>query len=196
MPSTTDEEYARYPTPFQNLIGYAITLPIAALIFIGLNSSFLASEEHVIDFIFGGLAFSSIVLFLKFVTIVNQGTTYTKKLRRRGVKPLTAFLVSIVAVPAFTTFAFYKGLPRAINYFISEPGEITVTVRAKRNPYRSRDCSGKLWLDEYKYFANDFICGVKKEHWEMLESGDKLILVGMVSTFGFEFKGYTIQAAN
>lgn len=71
-----------------------------------------------------------------------------------------------------------------------------MTVRAKRNPYRSRDCSGKLWLDEYKYFANDFICGVKKEHWEMLESGDKLILVGMVSTFGFEFKGYTIQAAN
>lgn len=177
---------------FRNIAGNTIALSIAGLTLIGISTNFLANEEILTDFIFLGLAFSFIIIFLQVVAIINQGHKYREKLQRRRIKPLVAFFAVLFGTPLFTTFAIYKGLPPTLNYFLGEPGSIQVSVLGKYHTHNRINCKGKVWLAEYRAFSNNYFCGIHEDHWNKIKTGDRLLLKGKLSRFGIQIHGYSI----
>lgn len=106
---------------------------------------------------------------------------------------LLGILGSIVVVPLFLYTAIAKGLPILCHHVLSAPGQITVTVQSKASSFSSKNCAaGGIRIQEYAYLMNDDLCGFKQSHWENFKHGDKLILQGKKSSFGFSYKRYAL----
>lgn len=110
-----------------------------------------------------------------------------RKQRRLGILSL------IVVVPLFLYTSIARGLPILLHHVLSAPGEMTVTIRSKASSFSTKNClSGGVRVEEYVYLMNDHLCGFKQAYWENFKPGDKLILQGKKSSFGFSYKRYAL----
>ncbi len=91
----------------------------------------------------------------------------------------------VAAIMCFT-LPLARGLPVALHYMTAEDGgEMVVTVEKKTS---RKHCRRGAYIEEFTYMFNNEICGISKKYWEQLEPGQKLLLKGPVSDFGFTYK--------
>lgn len=157
---------------------------VVTLALVGTFSSVLLHESYLQYYsIFIALvAIGVLVYFLRFV--------YVHKTRFRGFSFIlfACFCTGIFSL--FIFFTFIRGLPTALHYLSAKASVQAFTVEKKYSHYEQAYCFGGIRLQEFQFYLNREICGLQKQDWQQLKKGDKLLLLGKRSPFGFTFKQY------
>ena len=98
----------------------------------------------------------------------------------------------LIIFPLFCIYGIVNGVPAIGHYFASRSDELILTVSRKSFRYYNRLCNGRIEFQEYHYYFNEHICGIRYIDWKAIRSDDKLILKGNNSIFGFSMKDYQI----
>ena len=136
-----------------------------------------------------------IACFIATALIVKLYISATNEIQKRdgAKKTKTNYIVIFITVIfafGYVYLSLMKGVPAALHALTSEEGNLVVTVDFKPSRYSDRRCAGGIYLKGYNYFLNNRICGIGKETWDSLRSGDSLTLFGSKSLFGFRYSKY------
>lgn len=98
----------------------------------------------------------------------------------------------MLCVPLMTLPFCMYGLPLVLHKVASNEARVVVTVSHASFPFKRKRCSGKVYIEEYRLNGEQRVCGIQEEQWSALASGDKIILFGDKSIFGFTYERYKV----
>ena len=185
------------PSKQQKILGYPI-LVFVLLFLYSLFSNALVFEDVSRKFMFiaAGVWFALVALFTIFYFLPDS------KLRKRTVNDghdaLSDFVIIPTAIALITYGGIVVGLPKLLHDVTRQSSQLVVTVKKLGSRYEgtnsrySRDCSGKVYLEEFVYLGSDYMCGMQLEHWRALKPGDSIKLIGSQSEFGFSYSSYEL----
>ncbi|KPZ70544.1 hypothetical protein AN944_02292 [Shewanella sp. P1-14-1] len=163
-------------------IGNSILILIAFSLFL---SGIISDESTLVSssFLYIILGAGAAYLFRKFTPELHSNKS--KKERRKH--QMSAFLVFI-----FITVAAPLATARYGHILLTWSGqskevELELTVDYVSSTYGSAYCAGAIRLKGYSHFANGKLCGVSRSIWSQLKSGDRIIVQGIKTYWGFEY---------
>ncbi|PQJ50434.1 hypothetical protein BTO01_26245 [Vibrio jasicida] len=83
-----------------------------------------------------------------------------------------------------------KGLPVMTHHLISDEAIILNSVKETRHGYKNKGSDGCVYINGYRFWYNNFICGLTEEDWYEVKPDDVLVLKGSKSAIGFSYQGY------
>ena len=185
------------PSKQQKILGYPI-LVFGLLFFYSLFSNALVFDDvsRKLMLIAAGVWFVWVVLFTIFYFLPDS------KLRKPNINDghdtLSVFVIIPTAIALLTYCGIVVGLPKLLHDVTHQSSQLVVTVKKLGSRYEgtssrySRDCSGKVYLEEFVYMGSDYMCGIQIEHWKDLKPGDSIRLIGSQSEFGFSYGSYEL----
>lgn len=172
-------------------IGISIVICVSLLVILGIFNGTLVNNS-VLKVAAIVTAFLSIVCVP--LTIRPVLHMYAHEYAGRPIKRWRMYLGFTLMVLIFLYIATARGIPIILNYILSSPGEIIVTIRSKDSDYKTKHCrAGGINVVEFNLFLNSEICGFQREHWEVFKPGDQLTLLGRKSPFGFSYQRYSLD---
>lgn len=94
----------------------------------------------------------------------------------------------IIGVPILSTIFLEMSVPAALHYFFSKPSEKIVIIEKKLQGHRLY-CHNGVILKGHDSL-NGRVCGLDDTTINKISSGDKLVLSGNTSIFGFTYNKY------
>ena len=190
-PSTLIGKAIYYSTLF--LLVLMLVLSVAVIWF-----DILVPNAIYINLVEWALALS-LAIFVLWVYSAFIGDTFMRRnmektLSQRGKRKWPVILGMALVFPIIFVLGFAKGIPLTEHYIFAKDAEIMLTVDRKGSSYYSKHCSGELYFREYPYLFNDSICGIQKADWEAIHAGQKIVLIGDQSHFGFVTKSYRVES--
>lgn len=199
----SDDEKERPQTTSAKIIftaTWTILFCLAALMIVGIWSDILVDNRVFVPLLKVSLALSAVfVVYLIYVMFI--GDTFArrniermqdkrgKKRKRRWTAVLGLFLL----IPTLFILGIAKGLPFIGHYFTAHDAEMTLTIARKSSSYHQRYCSGRIEFKAYPYLFNDEVCGIQKADWETIQPGEKIVLIGKQSKYGFTVERYRLM---
>lgn len=176
-------------SPKQKLIAYLI-FGVLALSLAGMFNNILVDDA--ISAILTKIALSISLVLIAVVTffLFKNDSSLRAQINRQNKSPWLLFICFAISIPIFMHLALAQGIPATLHFIFSSESKIEVTVRGKSSSYRSKSCKGGVYLEGYNSFLNSRICGIDRQTWQSLSSGDQLMLHGSKSFFGFHYKRY------
>lgn len=178
--------YKKSQTKYQKLATTILYL-IFPLSFIGFFSRTLIYQWFLDLFFYPVLLMSLVVASVVAYQILFRVRDRVEgELKKRNKKLWTGVIGVYIFVPIFFYSALLKGVPVLIHSLTYSSSEVHLKVRKKSYRYSVKHCrSGAIFIEGYDYFLNDKLCGFIKSDWESIAAGDRIILMGKVSKFGF-----------
>ncbi|ABZ77481.1 hypothetical protein Shal_2932 [Shewanella halifaxensis HAW-EB4] len=183
--------FAPKNTKLQKLLAYIFML-LLALMLVAVFSSTLVDDEIYEQISLFSAVLSVVLLVGMFWGLKQKNSWLRAHLDNQPRHPLKVILSMVIGLPLLLHFSLAKGLPVLLHTLLAEKAVIVATIDDKRFGYYSRTCDGGLYLGGYRFWGNDYICGIKKEDWDSYQSGDKLALYGDKSILGFTYQKYTL----
>ena len=190
--------YRDGPSKQQKILGYPIIVFVLLFLY-SLFSNALVFDDvsRKLMLISAGIWCVWVILFTIFY--FSPDSMLRKRNRNDGHDTLSDFVIIPAAIAFLTYGGVVVGLPKLLHDFTGQSSQLMVTVKKldsrykKRTSYRhSRDCSGKVYLEEFLYVGSDYICGIQIEDWKDLKPGDSFRLTGIQSEFGFSYRSYEL----
>lgn len=179
--------FAKSATPSQK-VGISVVLCVTLLSTFGIFNRTLVDEQVMRAAVIAAPFLTLLCLPLVVRPVLRNPSLGFSKSRWKRWRMILGFAF---IVWLFIHNAIARGLPIFCHYLVSSPGEITVTVTAKASEYKTKGCSsGRVTLTEFGSIWNSDLCGLQQAHWQRLKPGDKLLLQGQKSIFGFSVKRY------
>lgn len=187
--------FSESATPKQKaLICFIVT--ILSLSITGMVSDTLVNEKIGVPLAWLSIITSIILIAYLQILLCIKSSSFRKNIEAQGKALWRTRLPLIIIIPIFIYPSIFKAVPATAHLFSSTSGNIEVTVSKRGSSYSSKTCNGGVYLQEYSLFMNTQICGIHKEHWNKLSSGDQLRLYGQKSPFGFTFERYQVLTAH
>ncbi|WP_299803200.1 hypothetical protein [uncultured Shewanella sp.] len=183
--------FAPKTTKTQKVLGYFFML-LLALMMIAVFSNTLVNDVLYERLSLFAATLSLLLLIALFWGLKQKNSWIRVNLDNQPRSPIKVILSVTIGIPILLHFALAKGLPVLLHSFTADKAVVIATIDDKRFGYYSRTCDGGLYLGGYRFWGNDYICGIKKEDWDSYQSGDKLALYGDKSLFGFTYQKYTL----
>ena len=171
------------------LINFVI---IIVLMFASIKKNILVNNDIMLLFLWCGIAYASIILLIIIYSLFKNNSQLRKNWESVFNRIWVILFACIVIMPFISIISFSIGIPATLHFITAKDSEITVTVRKKHHTFLggSNHCDGGVRLKEYKYFINDKICNITEFDWDRLEVGNKILLIGKKSPFGFTIEKY------
>jgi len=198
----SDAEKERPQTTSAKIIFYAtwtIIFCLAVLMVIGMWSDMLVDNQVFVPLmkISAGLA-ALFIVFLIYVLFI--GDTFVRrnmarmqsKRGKKGNRNWALILGLLLVIPTLFIVGLGKGLPYIEHYLRAHEGEMLLTISGKGHSYRQRHCSGRIEFKDYPYLFNDEICGIQETDWDSIQPGQKILLIGKQSDYGFSVERYQL----
>lgn len=134
-------------------------------------------------------SFAGIVTVVFLLSLLLSIIANKEKIKIKGgkVKKTLLLFAGVLGLSILPLFAVYSGIPIALHYMNSEPGEIEVTVLNKEDKYSRRKCQPRILIKEFTSITNNYICPGKKIY-DNITIDTKINLKGNVSSYGIEPK--------
>ncbi|MEZ9595902.1 hypothetical protein AB4298_14800 [Shewanella sp. 10N.261.52.F9] len=183
--------FAPKTTRTQKVLGYFFML-LLALMMVAVFSDTLVNDVLYEPLSFFAASLSVLLLFALFWGLRQKNSWLRVNLDNQPRSPIKVILSVTIGIPILLHFSIAKGLPVLLHSFVADKAVVIATIDDKRFGYYSRTCDGGLYLQGYRFWGNDYICGISKQDWDSYQSGDKLALYGENSLFGFTYQKYTL----
>jgi hypothetical protein len=177
-------------------IAIVLSMLLAILTIFGIVG-YLFLHILINDNVFSALIIPTVVASLLIIIFLGKAvfneTSFVRKyanIMKQG--PLKFILSMCLVVPVVLSIFITIALPSTLHIFASEPGDLVVTIKQKSLWYKSRTCDGSIYIEEHKNFMNNKVCGISKNDWDTLVSGDKIRLTGKKSYVGFNYDKYEL----
>jgi hypothetical protein len=158
-------------------------LLIVGLAMLSISSYVKTTIELSALWIISWLTISAIVLWIIFSPFVFGKVIFP--FEGGAFKKIGACLTAAMGLSLLTAFAVLSGVPVLLHHLSAEKGDLVVTVEKKDDHYDSDGCYPKLFIREFTWFGNNFICP-DQDVYEQISLGSKIVLVGNVSAYGVE----------
>ncbi|GIU38114.1 hypothetical protein L2719_07225 [Shewanella schlegeliana] len=182
--------FAPKTTRTQKVLAY-ISMLLLALMLVAVFSNTLVNDEVYEQLSLFAAVLSLLLLIAMFWSLKQKHSWLRIKLDNPPRSPIKVILSVTIAIPILLHFSLAKGLPVVIHTLLADKAVVVATIDDKRFGYYSRTCDGGLYLQGYRFWGNDYICGISKQDWDSYQSGDKLVLYGDKSLMGFTYQKYT-----
>ncbi|MCG9730875.1 hypothetical protein L1D44_13655 [Shewanella sp. Isolate13] len=183
--------FAPKTTRTQKVLGYFFML-LLALMMVAVFSNTLVNDVIYERLSLLAAALSLLLLIALFWGLKQKNSWIRVNLDNQARSPLKVIFSVTIGLPIILHFSLAKGLPVVLHTFTADKAVVIATIDDKRFGYYSRTCDGGLYLEGYRFWGNDYICGISKQDWDSYQAGDKLALYGNKSRIGFTYQKYTL----
>lgn len=125
-----------------------------------------------------------------FVSMFNPDSRLRKSVEKSNKNIVVTSIAILIAMPFLVKITVEQGLPIFFHHVTKEPSQIEGVIEEKVS---FRRCRQGVQLKGYDYFSNGRVCGLSKDILDVAEYGDKLILIGEKSPFGFTYSSYRFE---
>jgi len=133
----------------------------------------------------------TIVIVIYFVIIsFNDNSWLSKSYNFQKNSKIKKFLSIAIGIPMIITIILERGVPIFLHQLIAKPSKKTVIVNKKIEGYR-KSCKNGVTLVGYSDTYNGRLCGLEADMLATISKGDKIILFGENSIFGFSYHKYS-----
>ncbi len=133
----------------------------------------------------------TIMLVIYFITILfNNNSWLNRSYNFQNISKTKRFLSIIIGIPLIITLIFERGIPIFLHQLIAKPSQKLVIVNRKIKGYR-KSCKNGVVIVGYSDTYNGRVCGLKADLIKKISKGDKIILFGESSLFGFSYHKYS-----
>ncbi|MGS0682363.1 hypothetical protein ACVBIL_14510 [Shewanella sp. 125m-7] len=183
--------FAPKTTKLQKLLGYIFML-LLALMLVAVFSNTLVNDEVYEQLSLVAAVLSVLLLVAMFWGLKQKNSWLRVNLDNQPRSPVKIILSVTIGIPILLHFSLAKGLPVLLHILLADKAIMIATIDDKHFGFYSRSCDGGLYLRGYRFWGNDYICGISKQDWDSYQSGDKLALYGDKSLMGFTYQKYTL----
>ena len=150
-------------------------------------------NESLFNYYWTKIVIIAILLYL-LKTLLQEKSWLNKGFDYQNISKYKRFLSIIVGVPLLLTLLLERGIPIFLHHLFSKPSKKIVSIE-KKIDWHSLYCNHGVVLKDYDSF-NGRVCGLKEDVFHKVSSGDKIILYGNSSIFGFDYDKYTMLKDN
>ncbi|ODS11139.1 hypothetical protein VSF3289_01404 [Vibrio scophthalmi] len=189
---TTRESMSIYApgTPtYKKVIGY-VGMALLALSLVGVLTSTLINDQLYAILSIGAALISAVIVILMLWLMRDEQSELSLHIKEMRHKRWKAILCIVIVIPLFLQISLAKGLPVVIHHLISDEAIILNSVKETRHGYKNKGPDGCVYINGYRFWYNNFICGLTEEDWYEVKPDDVLVLKGSKSAIGFSYQGY------
>ena len=164
-----------------------IILILSFLLLWGAFSKLIVNENL---FIYHWSKILTLILTIYLLNLLFKKNSWLQKgfKLQNGNSKIKQALSIIIGVPILSIIFLERSVPTTLHYFFSKPSEQIVTIE-KKIEGRRKFCDNGAIIKNYNSF-NGKICGLDDDIINKISTGDKLVLFGNSSIFGFTYDKY------
>lgn len=177
------KKYLQETKEFNKIVKYVLIIIFFALVLLWGALNHIIINEDI--FIYNWQYIFSILFFI-FILIKLFKTSNLKLPRKTKELAILLFGIPLI-IYMFSAIVLEKTIPSLLHIMISKPGKLIVSIDKKTHKTR-RNCHNGFKLKNYNNLLNGELCYLDNKMWSTLKPGDRLILSGNKSIFGFTVK--------
>ena len=181
--------YAPGTPTYKKVIGY-IGMALLALSLVGVLTSTLINDQLYAILSIGAGLLSAVIVIVMLWSMRDEQSALSLHIKEMRYKRWKAVLCIVITIPVFFQISLAKGLPVVIHHIISDDAIILSSVKETRHGYKNKGPDGCVYINGYRFWYNNFICGIGEQDWNELKPNDVLVLKGTKSAVGFSNQGY------
>lgn len=187
--------YAPGTPTYKKVIGY-IGMALLALSLVGVLTSTLINDQLYAILSIGAGLLSAVIVILMLRSMRDEQSALSLHIKEMRHKRWKSILCIVIVIPVFFQMSLAKGLPVVIHHVISDKAIIFNSVKETRHSYKNKGPDGCVYINGYRFWYNNFICGLTEDDWYEVKPDDVLVLKGSKSAIGFSYQGYKKLASS
>ena len=187
--------YAPGTPTYKKVIGY-IGMALLALSLVGVLTSTLINDQLYAILSIGAGLLSAVIVILMLRSMRDEQSALSLHIKEMRHKRWKSILCIVIVIPVFFQMSLAKGLPVVIHHVISDKAIILNSVKETRHSYKNKGPDGCVYINGYRFWYNNFICGLTEDDWYEVKPDDVLVLKGSKSAIGFSYQGYKKLASS
>lgn len=181
--------YAPGTPTYKKVLGY-IVMVLMIFLLVGVMTSTLINDQLYAILSIGAGLISAVIVILMLWLMRDEQSELSLHIKEMRHKRWKAILCIVIVIPLFLQISLAKGLPVVIHHLISDEAIILNSVKETRHGYKNKGPDGCVYINGYRFWYNNFICGLTEEDWYEVKPDDVLVLKGAKSAIGFSYQGY------
>jgi hypothetical protein len=126
---------------------------------------------------------------LSLYTLYKPNSKMRKQIEEQGNSVFLTTISFLIMIPLLTIITLQKSIIVPLHIMTKSPSKMTVEIETSIS---TRGCRGGVKLLGYKKFMNGRVCGLRKDTLSKIRKGDRLVLKGEKSLFGFTYDAYIL----